>query len=307
MAYRNNRITVILNGRQELPKVLENLKAAVEGDGKVLLLTKSGEGEVADALKSALGVGDDWVKDSVTYDRFNKIDYSSFEGSRGDRKIFCIAMPNSLYRTISTGWNDALKFVRETNIARFVHFFADDCKIVSKGYNPAAYEWYMSTFEEPFIMDSKLNQGNYAFKKYSPRFVFMSKTYLRRPISFVQFESKDHFVADMERMKLSFDEKVKRLYIPEFVYRLHKAGLIKHVSFYPDPVLEKWVGRDETMPADADFEAVVKEYSEDEKYLKGELGVSFQVENAVDPIINEMASVIKAKLSMDATEERVDG
>ena len=53
----------------------------------------------------------------------------------------------------------------------------------------------------------------------------MSHSLVKRPVSFVQYESKDHFVADLEHMALSFDEKVKRLYIPEFVFRLHKVGV----------------------------------------------------------------------------------
>jgi len=301
--YNSTRITAILNCRQELPRVLKNLEKVFSANDKVLLVTKSEKSEVYSSIKEFLSVDDKWVDENVTYDRFNEVKYDEISKVVDSKRIFCIKAPNSLYHTISTAYNDVLKFVDSTKVARFVHFFADDCKIVSDSYDPTAYEWFMETFSEPFVMDSKLNSGNYAFKKYSPRFVFMSKTYLRQPISFVQYETKDHFVVDVENFKYRFDEKVKRLYIPELVHRLHKDGVIKHTSFYPDPVLEQWVKRDETLPFSKNIEEIVKDYSNDEKYLKETLKVAIAVENAVDPIINEVVAVIKSKLEKQVDEE----
>lgn len=296
MEANNSRMTVILNGRQDLPKVLMNLKKVFEGDGKVLLMTKSGETESRDAIKLVLAVDDGWVGEHVVYHRFNEVSYEKASFEWKNVKVFCIKIPNSLYRSIPTGYNDALKFARKTGISRFVHFFADDCRIVSDSYDPSAYEWFMDTFDEPFVMDSKLNHGNYAFRKYSPRFVFMSKMHLPRPVSFVQYEAKDHFVVDLSKVGESFDEKLKRLYMPEFVHRLHGLGLVRHMSFYPDPVLEKWVERDSELPQFPDVEAMAREYSEDERYLKEGLGMKMAFENAVNPIIDEMAKVISEKL-----------
>lgn len=301
--YNSTRISVILNGKRELAKVLKNLEKVFSVNDKVLLLTKSEKSEVFSTIKEFLSVDDKWIDDNVTYDRFNAVNYDEISSIAQSKRIFCIRMPNSLYRTISTAYNDALNFIEKTNIARFAHFFADDCMIVSDSYDPTVYEWFMSTFGEPFIMDSKMNNGNYAFRKYSPRFVFMSKTYLKQPISFVQFESKDHFIVDMENFRYRFDEKVKRLYIPELIYRLHKDGVVKHTSFYPDPVLEQWVKRDDTLECQKDINEMVKEYSVDEKYMKETLKISFNVENAVDPIINELVSVIKSKLEKQFDEE----
>ena len=95
-------------------------------------------------------------------------------------------MPNALYHTISTAYNDGLRFVDNTGITRIVHVFADDCRIISDSYDPSMYERFMTDFSVPFVMDSKLNQANYAFKKYSPRFVFMARGILPSPVSLVQ-------------------------------------------------------------------------------------------------------------------------
>ena len=296
------RINVIVNGRQELGSVLSNLSPLVRGCDKVLLMTKSGSDEIktelAKVLEKTLGLENGTVEDHVKFVEFNKrgytnIDISKSESGKENPTIFCLKMPNSLYHTIPTALNDALRFVDDTSIARFIHFFTDDCKIISDSYHPEPYERFMDEFKEPFAMDSKTNQGNFAFKKYSPRFVFMSREHLEYPISFVQFEAKEHFIIDRDSMKYDFDEKVKRLYMTELLFRLHKAGIVKHPSFYPDPVLEQWVERDPNLPHSTDIAAIEAEYGEDDKYLRNELHVSMTVENAVDPIVKEMVAVIE--------------
>lgn len=292
---RKIRLNFILNGKRELASVVDNLNMLFKSDDPILLITKCSNEEAATVFKEKLGLDTKWFSDNVYCSKFNEIDYKSIIDN-DIKKIYLIRTPNSLYRTISTAYNDGFKFVDKTGIARFIHVFADDCRIISDNYNPDTYEWFMDKFSVPFIMDSKLNQGNYAFKKYSPRFVFMSKEHLPQPVSFVQYESKDHFIVDRDNMKLNFDEKVKRLYVPELVIRLHKDGLVKHTSFYPDPVLDKWVEIDERLPAVNDIKTFMKEYSEDEKYIRDELKETISIENAVDPIIKEMADVINSKL-----------
>lgn len=299
---KTTRINFILNGKRELSGVVDNLKRLFESEDPMLLISKSGLDEAKNVFFEKLGKDEKWFDENVYHAKFNEVDYDKIK-SYPTKKVYLIKTPNSLYHTISTAYNDGLKFVDSTGIARFVHVFADDCKIVSENYNPLSYEWFMSNFSVPFVMDSKLNQGNYAFKKYSPRFVFMSREYLPQPVSFVQYESKDHFIVDRDEMKFNFDEKVKRLYVPELVIRLRKEGLLKHTSFYPDPVLEQWVKRDERCVASTDANTFIKEYSEDERYIKEVLKSSIAIENAVDPLIKEMVDVIKNRLSKSGAED----
>ena len=290
------RINFILNGKIELSNVVDNLKKLFDSEDPILLISKSGIDEAKKIFFEKLGKDEKWFKDNVYTSKFNDVDYDIIKTSE-TKKIYLINTPNSLYRTISTAYNDGFKFVDNTGIAKFIHVFADDCKIVSENYNPSNYEWFMATFSVPFIMDSKMNHGNYAFKKYSPRFVFMSKENLPQPVSFAQYESKDHFIIDRDEMRLNFDEKVKRLYVPELVIRLKKEGLIKHTSFYPDPVLEQWVCRDDKLENSADANTLMKEYYDDEHYIKDTLKSSIEIENAVDPLIKEMVDVITTKLN----------
>lgn len=290
------RINFILNGKIELSNVVDNLKKLFDSEDPILLISKSGIDEAKKIFFEKLGKDEKWFEDNVYTSKFNDVDYDMIKTSE-TKKIYLINTPNSLYRTISTAYNDGFKFVDNTGIAKFIHVFADDCKIVSENYNPSNYEWFMSTFSVPFIMDSKMNHGNYAFKKYSPRFVFMSKENLPQPVSFAQYESKDHFIIDRDEMRLNFDEKVKRLYVPELVIRLKKEGLIKHTSFYPDPVLEQWVCRDDKLVNSVDANTLMKEYYDDEHYIKDTLKSSIEIENAVDPLIKEMVDVITTKLN----------
>lgn len=290
------RINFILNGKIELSNVVDNLKKLFDSEDPILLISKSGIDEAKKIFFEKLGKDEKWFEDNVYTSKFNDVDYDMIKTSE-TKKIYLINTPNSLYRTISTAYNDGFKFVDNTGIAKFIHVFADDCKIVSENYNPSNYEWFMATFSVPFIMDSKMNHGNYAFKKYSPRFVFMSKENLPQPVSFAQYESKDHFIIDRDEMRLNFDEKVKRLYVPELVIRLKKEGLIKHTSFYPDPVLEQWVCRDDKLVNSVDANTLMKEYYDDEHYIKDTLKSSIEIENAVDPLIKEMVDVITTKLN----------
>lgn len=292
------RINLILNGRSELGDVIDNLRKLFDFDDPMLLLTKCGIDTTKQLLNEKLGLDEKWFAENAYHSKFNAVDYNAIHNG-GDKKLFVISMPNSLYHTISTGYNDGFKFVDKTEIARFIHVFADDCRIISKNYNPDTYEWFMTNFSVPFVMDSKTNKGNFAFKKYSPRFVFVSQKYLPQPISFVQYDAKDHFVVDRDVLKENFDEKLKRLYVPEMIMRLRKKEVIKHTSFYPDPVLEQWVERVNRVPTAEEIKALPKEYMEDEKYIKNELKMSLTIENAVDPIIKEIVDVIKTKLSND--------
>ena len=302
MNNRSTRINFILNGRRELSEVIDNLKPLFLSTEPILLITKSNFGEAQKLFSEKLGYDDKWFSDNVYFEKFNIVDYDYIKANPVKR-IYLIKAPNSLYHTISTAYNDGFKFVDKTGIARFIHVFADDCKIVSNNYNPSTYEWFMDNFSVPFIMDSKQNRGNYAFRKYSPRFVFMSRKNLPYPVSFVQHESKDHFIIDRDNMKLDFDEKVKRLYVPELVIRLYKNGLIKHMSFYPDPVLEQWVDICPSQLSETAAKTMMVEYSEDENYIKNVLKESLSIENAVDPIIREMTEVIDKKLSKNTDDK----
>ena len=298
------RINFVLNGVRELDRVVDNLRQLFEFEDPMLLITKSEASVAKKILSEKLNLDDKWFEENAYCEKFNKVDYDEIKSH--PRKLYLIKMPNSLYHSIPTAFNDGFKFVDSTSVARFIHVFADDCKIVSNNYEPARYEWFMDNFSVPFVMDSKMNPGNYAFRKYSPRFIFMSNENLKSPISFAQFESKDHFIIDRDVLKMNFDEKVKRLYMPEFVMRLRSENVIKHTSFYPDPIIERWFERDNGQnPIGAkEMEERSKEYFKDEKYIKETLKSFILVENKVEPIISELVEVIKKGLH---TEISING
>lgn len=305
--YEKQRLYAIINGRQDIYNVLSNFAPLIRGgSGRMLFLTKSEPSEFRRAFAETMKMEECAVDSMVEFIQFNKNGYTA-ELLNADKTLYCIKMPNNLYHTIPTALNDVFRFVDGTGCARFIHFFTDDCKIVTNSFDPSVYECFMDIFNEPFVMDSKTNKANFAFKKYSPRFVFMSRNNLSQPVSFAQFEAKEHFIVDRERMTFKFDDKVKRLYITELIFRLHKAGLVRHPSFYPDPVLEQWVERDETLPHTVDAKTLEKEYAEDDRYLRNELKVSLSVENAVDPLIKEMSDAIKGAIGRSGIEEVVGG
>lgn len=295
----NKRINLILNGRHELSKVISNLRVLFESEDRVLFYTIYDNDSLKKAFSEELNITEENFINSVDYFDFDEIKLDEFDNSRILKRIIVIKMPKSLFTTISMAYNHAFELVDKLELCEFIHAFTDDCKIISEKYNPSEYEWFMETFEEPFVMDSKTNPGNFAFKKFSPRFVFISARYLNQPISYVQFESKEHFIMNRQKLKLNFDEKLKRLYISEFIMRLFKDGIIKHWSFYPDPILDTWIKRDDTLPFTNDLGKLTEEYGSDEKYLKGELKYEMRIENSVDPIVSELSKIIDIKLKKE--------
>ena len=297
----DGRISVVVNGKRDLSKVVSNLKKLFESDGKVLLYTFSGEAKVREVLSSALGKDECDIAANMTFAKFNA--YAKLNITADTAKKFTVlAMPNSLFRKIPCAFNAALKFVDDTKVARFVHFFCDDLKFNdAEKYEPSRYEWYMDKFGCPFLCDPKTTKSNYAFKKLSPRFVLVSKR-LPFPISFYHFEGNEHFVIDRDAMKENFDEKISRLYMTEFIMRLHAKGFVKHMTFYPDPFLETILLRDDGMPHAAITDEVRKQLADDDRYISVTLDEHVVPESAVDPIIKEHGSVIDALPYADAKE-----
>ena len=289
-----NRIYAILNGRQELSTVVRNLKQLFTDDCGVLLYTKSPLSEVQSVFESEGIVGEGQFGDMVSYTKFNEYKAEDFRDGKA-AKYTVIRMPQSLFKTVPHALNHMMEFATSTGIARFVHFFFDDLKVADgKTYRPDGYEWYMDMFDEPFILDAKLNRANYAFNKLSPRFIFASKL-LKSPVSFYQFEGRDHFIIDVTKFSARFDEHIKRLYMVEYVARAHANGIVKHPTFYPDPVLEATVVRDPALAQTPSTEEVMKEFHADDQYIRGTLKVALRAETSIDPIIDYMSAVIERK------------
>ncbi len=286
-----DRINVVVNGKRDLVKVVANLKKIFESGDRVLLYTFSGEGVVKKVLAESLGVDESFVSENMTYAKFNA--YGKLGITKKTAKRFTVfAMPNNLFRKIPCAFNAALKFVDDTDVARFVHFFCDDLKFKAPDkYDPSRYEWYMNTFNCPFLADPKTNKLNFSFKKLSPRFIIVSKK-LKVPLSFYHFEGKDHFVFDRERLKENFDEKIDRLYMTEFLLRLVRIGISNHTTFYPDPFLETLLERDGDLSRTQGTDEIRKQLQDDDKYIFETLKYEIVPESAVDPIIEEHGRVI---------------
>lgn len=285
------RIYAVLNGKRDLSKVASNLKQLFTDGNKVLLYTKSELSEVKDVFEKVLGIEQQKFDESASYVKFNKYNADDFKDGKSKR-IVVVRMPQSLFKSIPHALNSMIGFIKSTGIARFAHFFYDDLKIPSGVvYDPSAYEWYMDMFSEPFILDEKMNQANYSFKKLSPRFVFVSRE-LKSPVSFYQFEGKDHFVMDIENFSSNFNEKLKRLYMIEYIIRAHSEGFVKHMTFYPDPVIENTVVRDDGIPSAIATDEIMKEYSADDSYIRDTLKLAIKAESSVDPIIDYMTGVL---------------
>jgi len=305
-----NRVYVILNGKRDLSKVAENLKQLFNDGNTVLLYTKSELSEVKSVFEEKLEISQESFDAVATYVKFNEYNADDFKDGKS-KKIVVVKMPQSLFKSIPHALNSIIKFATSTGIGRFVHFFYDDLKIpTGKTYDPSAYEWYMDMFNEPFVLDAKLNRANFSFKKLSPRFIFVSKE-LKSPVSFYQFEGKDHFIIDVEHFSSNFDEKLKRLYMIEYIIRAHSEGFVKHMTFYPDPVLEETVVRDTEIPSAVATEDIMKEYQSDDVYIRETLKLSIKAESSVDPIINYMTGIIRKnekpfeKTEMDSKAEVV--
>lgn len=287
------RVNVILNGKRELSTVIKNLKPLFESDDTLLLYTKSEK----EALKSALNesgiVKSEDFDSNVSYDKFNE--YKADDFKDGSKRIIAIRIPQSLFKSIPHALNDILKFVDTTGIARFVHVFYDDLKITNtKEYGPDKYEWYMDEFDEPLIVDPKMNRANFSFAKLSPRFIYMTRI-LPSPVSFYQFEGRDHFIIDRSKCNIMFDEKMKRLYMIEYIIRAHANGFVKHLTFYPDPVIGQYIERDAELPITVGSNELMKEYQNDDKYIRETLKLSIAPESSVDPIIDYMTEIIKQR------------
>ena len=301
----NTRVNVILNGKRDLAKVLENLKPIVQSDDRILLYTKSEVGEVKKCFADVIGIAEDDFNEQCSYVKFNQYKKENYTDDKCKR-ISVMKMPNLLFDSISAALNSVLDFCDDVEIARFVHFFYDDVKLVDeKRYSPSKYEWYMDEFSEPFIIDAKLNKANFAFKKLSPRFIFLSSK-IESPVSFYQFDGKDHFIIDRVNNHLRFDEGVKRLYMIEYIIRAHEAKIVKHFTFYPDPTLEMYFKRDESMPQMTATNELMEEYRHDDDYIRNTLKKFVTPESSVDPIISEMGGVIKAKSGGAETVAKVN-
>lgn len=287
------RINVVVNGKRDLAKVVRNLKPLFESGDRVLLYTASGEETAKRTIASELVMSTETVADNMAFAKFNEYGKLGLNMETAPRFIV-LAMPNGLFRKMPCAFNAALKFVDDTSIARFVHFFCDDLKFYdATKYDPRRYEWYMDTFKCPFLTDPKTSRTNYAFKKLSPRFILVSKR-LPFPISFYHYEGREHFVVDRDAVKENFDENVNRMFVAEFVARLREKGLVRHMTFYPDPFLETIFMRDGEIDHTPIDEAVRKQYMDDDGYIYGTLKRRVVVEAAIDPLIAEHGSVIDA-------------
>jgi len=286
-----NRVNVIINGKRDINKVADNLKNIINSDDCTIIYTFVSEKEIKNVLSNITNKTESEISDMMTYSKFNEYKKSEFCNDFS-KKFIIFKMPNLLFKKIPNAFNAALKFVDETEIARFVHFFCDDVKEINfEKYDPSLYEWYMTKFDCPFISDPKTNTGNFAFKKLAPRFVLVSQK-LKHPISFYQFEGKEHFIIDRSLLKENFDEHLNRMYMTEYIIRLNKKGIIKHMTFYPDPFLETLFTRDCSMEYTLLTDDVKKQFESDDKYISDTLKVSIIPESSVDPIIEEHGRVI---------------
>ena len=289
----NNRIHVIINGKRDFSQVAKNLKAILSSDDMILIYTFESYEKVLKILSEVLEKDEGYFEENSVYAKFNA--YKRLNISIDTIKKFTIfAMPNNLFHKIPNAYNAALDFVNDTNVAKYVHIYADDVKCVNEDkLDFAKYEWYMETFDCPFITDPKVNANNYAFKKVSPRFVLVSQK-LKTPLSFYQFEGKDHFIVDIDRFTERFDEHIYRLYMYEMVIRLCNKGIFKHMTFYPDPVIDVVFKRDDTIPYTVITDEIRKEFASDENYITNTLHEQLIPESSVDPIVAEHGKIIDA-------------
>lgn len=288
----DKRIHIIMNGKTNLKTVLDNLGILLTGADKVLFYTISGESEFKREIQNYLKCSDESLATMVSYEPFNKYHAERYMDGMCP-KIIGIKMPNSRFRSVSTALNHALEFVDKTKIAEYMHFFFDDIRIVNPDYSPDMYEWYMDMFNVPILTDIKTNTGNYIFKKLVPRFIFVSNEHLKSPVSFYQYEGRDHFIINRNKCKMNFDEKIKRFYVTEYLVRAKSVGLINHLTFYPDPVMTAVVKRDENLPYTVFTEEIRKEFAKDEEYMKNILHECIVPESSVDPLVDEHSKVIK--------------
>ena len=285
------RITVILNARRDLEKVLRNLAPVFRPDDTVLLYTSAGRDSVKKAFSDALGIDCGDFSGDVGYVRFNEYRSSDYADGKAP-SVIVMRMPNELFHTIPTALNHALEFVVRTDIARYVHFFYDDLVVCDADhYRPSEYEWFMEKYGEPFLADCKLNRQNFVFRRLVPRLVFMSSR-LHDKLSFYNFEGRDHFIVDRTKVDIRFDERIRRFYMIEFLSRAHKAGIVGNVTWYPDPVFAETVKRDPSFEQRLVDEQVVAEVREDEKYMRDVLKFDMSPEPEVEPVLRRIVTCI---------------
>ena len=288
------RAHAILNAKAPLGRLVENLRpifTSTDKDTATILITK-------EPLDSAVAIlGSFGIPESTIY-RITKItDYDSGPLEEG-RRFVLVSMPNNLFHSLPKAYNWILELNSRKNIARYVHFFADDirfCAGAGESYDPRSYERFSRRFNEPFVIDCKTNPANFAFRKMSPRFVFISSK-LEAPISYYQYEAKEHFMVDTELVSDRFDENLQRMYITEMLIRLHERGVVRHLTFYPDPVIEPLVEQTDEFGHLVPMDVLAKEYESDRRHFALTLKKEVVAETSVDPIVAEVSAVLGAEM-----------
>jgi hypothetical protein len=291
-----NRANVIINGYTDLDKLTDNLNPIFKSNDPLIFLTAFPLSKVKSHFEQ-IGFITDVDSELVYIERFKEFKSVKLNETT---KLVVIQMPNNRFKTISGALNAVLRINNSMAFAKFLHFYSDDLKFVdneahSPVYVPNIYEKFMDEFGESFIIDCKMNDNNYAFKRLSPRFVFCSQL-IATPISFFQYEGKDHFVINSLSCTELFDENLNRMYMSEFIIRLHEKGVVKHLTFYPDPIPYKVVERDTTLPSNVKANIVLNEYQNDEQYIRETLKKAVTPEVSVDPLVQELSTIITTKM-----------
>lgn len=288
----NKRVNFILAGKRDFRKTMINLKKLIASEDKTIIYTTYERYPFLQCIADILQQDVKDVENNTYYARFNEINDDSIKNDSRNH-IIGIKMPNNLFDTISTAYNSMFDIVDRTGIANYIHCFTDDCFIKdNSAYDPSQYESFMETFKIPFVMDSKVNDANFIFARYAPRAVLCAYGILHYPISLAQFESKDHFVISRAMTKEKFNPTLKRLYISEFVYRLIDSGTLKFPSFYPDPILPQYVFRDISAEGHDDRNILIKEYADDDVFMRNTLKTKIVHENDISPLINYYSKII---------------
>lgn len=293
------RVNLILNGIHELRKVANNLKKIICSEDVLLLYTFESEDVVKNVLKDEIGYSDEYIAENMYYNIFNKYKASDFTIFK---RIIVLKIPNNKFKTKSAAFNSMFRFCDDIIHAKYLHVFCDDIKIAEDDYSPLNYEEFMELFDENIYLDAKTNTGNYIFKQLVPRFIFVTKL-LKSPICFYQYEGRDHFILNRDKIKIYFDEKIKHIYLVEFLIRLKKSNLIKHLTFFPDPFIKNTIIRDSSLPYSIKSPSIKEEYINDEVYIRDTLKEFIQPENDTNIIIKECMDIIEQKFKKETNND----
>lgn len=284
------RINLILNGNQQIGKVLENLKQVICCSDISVVYTYEDKNAVHEALASVYGMSETDIDENTYYEKFNQYKKGMFTGDKQKRMIF-LRLPNSKFKTISGAINSMMLFADNNFAPHYCHYFSDDI-IFKEEYNPGKYEYFIETYGDSIYLNAKTHPGNFLFNRLVPRFVFSTK---KMPFNFYfyQYEGRDHFVIDRYKCKLLFDENLQKLYIPEFMIRCKEKGFISHTTFYPDFETKDIVVRDENLPHVLEYHKYQEMLSHDETYFKETIKKFIPFENDVSDIIERCTNIVK--------------